>query len=249
MVNIESAVNNFLNEKDKNYKQLKYLIGVSGGVDSMVLSNIFLKLKLNIAVAHMNFQLRGKDSDEDEKFVRDYFNNRDIPIYVKKVDTNIYAKEHKLSIEQAARELRYDFFEELIEKYNYDYLVLAHQANDVIETFFINILRGATLFGLSSIPQKRSLILRPLWYVSRKDIENYADAQNIPFRIDKTNDELIFLRNRIRHELLPLINNIRPGVEKTILNNIQILQEQGDTYDLLLKKYLAPYIVYYEDMS
>ncbi|HOY91156.1 MAG TPA: tRNA lysidine(34) synthetase TilS, partial [Bacteroidales bacterium] len=167
MVNIESAVNNFLNEKDKNYKQLKYLIGVSGGVDSMVLSNIFMKLNLNIAVAHMNFQLRGKDSDEDEKFVRDYFNNRDIPIYVKKVDTNIYAKEHKLSIEQAARELRYDFFEELIEKYNYDYLVLAHQANDVIETFFINILRGATLFGLSSIPQKRSLILRPLWYVSR----------------------------------------------------------------------------------
>jgi len=165
----------------------------------------------------MNFQLRGKDSDEDEKFVRDYFNNRDIPIYVKKVDTNIYAKEHKLSIEQAARELRYDFFEELIEKYNYDYLVLAHQANDVIETFFINILRGATLFGLSSIPQKRSLILRPLWYVSRKDIENYADAQNIPFRIDKTNDELIFLRNRIRHELLPLINNIRPGVEKPFL--------------------------------
>ncbi|MBP7434673.1 MAG: tRNA lysidine(34) synthetase TilS, partial [Bacteroidales bacterium] len=227
MVNIESAVNNFLNEKDKNYKQLKYLIGVSGGVDSMVLSNIFMKLNLNIAVAHMNFQLRGKDSDEDEKFVRDYFNNRDIPIYVKKVDTNIYAKEHKLSIEQAARELRYDFFEELIEKYNYDYLVLAHQANDVIETFFINILRGATLFGLSSIPQKRSLILRPLWYVSRKDIENYAYAQNIPFRIDKTNDELIFLRNRIRHELLPLINNIRPGVEKTILNNIQILQEQG----------------------
>ncbi|HQP90257.1 MAG TPA: tRNA lysidine(34) synthetase TilS [Bacteroidales bacterium] len=249
MVNIESAVNNFLNEKDKNYKQLKYLIGVSGGVDSMVLSNIFLKLKLNIAVAHMNFQLRGKDSDEDEKFVRDYFNNRDIPIYVKKVDTNIYAKEHKLSIEQAARELRYDFFEELIEKYNYDYLVLAHQANDVIETFFINILRGATLFGLSSIPQKRSLILRPLWYVSRKDIENYAYAQNIPFRIDKTNDELIFLRNRIRHELLPLINNIRPGVEKTILNNIQILQEQGDTYDILLKKYLASYIVHYEDMS
>ncbi|HOV55530.1 MAG TPA: tRNA lysidine(34) synthetase TilS, partial [Bacteroidales bacterium] len=249
MVNIESAVNNFLNEKDKNYKQLKYLIGVSGGVDSMVLSNIFMKLNLNIAVAHMNFQLRGKDSDEDEKFVRDYFNNRDIPIYVKKVYTNIYAKEHKLSIEQAARELRYDFFEELIEKYNYDYLVLAHQANDVIETFFINILRGATLFGLSSIPQKRSLILRPLWYVSRKDIENYADAQNIPFRIDKTNNELIFLRNRIRQELLPLINNIRPGVEKTILNNIKILQEQSDTYDFLLKKYLEPYIVHYEDMS
>lgn len=249
MVNIESAVNNFLNEKDKNYKQLKYLIGVSGGVDSMVLSNIFMKLNLNIAVAHMNFQLRGKDSDEDEKFVRDYFNNRDIPIYVKKVDTNIYAKEHKLSIEQAARELRYDFFEELIEKYNYDYLVLAHQANDVIETFFINILRGATLFGLSSIPQKRYQIIRPLWHVSRKDIENYANAQNIPYRIDKTNNELIFLRNRIRHELLPLINNIRPGVEKTILNNIQILQEQGDTYDILLKKYLASYIVHYEDMS
>jgi tRNA(Ile)-lysidine synthase len=249
MVKIESAVNNFLKEIDRNYKQLKFIIGVSGGVDSMVLSNIFMKLNLNIAVAHVNFQLRGNDSDEDEQFVREYFTNRDIPIYIKKVDTNTYAKEHKLSIEQAARELRYDYFEELIEKYNYDYLVLAHQANDVIETFFINILRGATLFGLSSIPQKRSQIIRPLWHVSRKDIENYADVQNIPYRIDKTNNELIFLRNRIRQELLPLINDMRPGVEKTILNNIQILQEQSDTYDLLLKNYLAPYIIYYEDMS
>ncbi|HOL74282.1 MAG TPA: tRNA lysidine(34) synthetase TilS [Bacteroidales bacterium] len=249
MVKIESAVNNFLKELNRNYKQLKFLIGVSGGVDSMVLSNIFMKLNLNIAVAHVNFQLRGNDSDEDEQFVREYFTNLDIPIYIKKVDTKTYAKEHKLSIEQAARELRYDYFEELIEKYDYDYLVLAHQANDVIETFFINILRGATLFGLSSIPQKRSQIIRPLWHVSRIDIENYADAQNIPFRIDKTNNELIFLRNRIRQELLPLINNMRPGVEKTILNNIQILQEQSDTYDFLLKKYLEPYIVYYEDMS
>jgi tRNA(Ile)-lysidine synthase len=249
MVKIESAVNNFLKGLNRNYKQLKFLIGVSGGVDSMVLSNIFMKLNLNIAVAHVNFQLRGNDSDEDEQFVREYFTNRDIPIYIKKVDTKTYAKEHKLSIEQAARELRYDYFEELIEKYDYDYLVLAHQANDVIETFFINILRGATLFGLSSIPQKRSQIIRPLWHVSRKDIENYADAQNIPFRIDKTNNELIFLRNRIRQELLPLINNIRPGVETTILNNIKILQEQSDTYDFLLKNYLAPYIVYYEDMS
>ncbi|MDN5355881.1 MAG: tRNA(Ile)-lysidine synthase [Rikenellaceae bacterium] len=249
MVKIESTVNNFLKEIDRNYKQLKFIIGVSGGVDSMVLSNIFMKLNLNIAVAHVNFQLRGNDSDEDEQFVREYFTNRDIPIYIKKVDTNTYAKEHKLSIEQAARELRYDYFEELIEKYNYDYLVLAHQANDVIETFFINILRGATLFGLSSIPQKRSQIIRPLWHVSRKDIENYADVQNIPYRIDKTNNELIFLRNRIRQELLPLINDMRPGVEKTILNNIQILQEQSDTYDLLLKNYLAPYIIYYEDMS
>jgi len=92
MVNIESAVNNFLNEKDKNYKQLKYLIGVSGGVDSMVLSNIFMKLNLNIAVAHVNFQLRGNDSDEDEQFVREYFSNHDIPIYVKKVDTENICK-------------------------------------------------------------------------------------------------------------------------------------------------------------
>ncbi|MGB4666253.1 MAG: tRNA lysidine(34) synthetase TilS, partial [Bacteroidales bacterium] len=144
MVKIESAVNNFLKELNRNYKQLKFLIGVSGGVDSMVLSNIFMKLNLNIAIAHVNFQLRGNDSDEDEQFVREYFTNLDIPIYIKKVDTKTYAKEHKLSIEEAARELRYDYFEELIEKYNYDYLVLAHQANDVIETFFINILRGAT---------------------------------------------------------------------------------------------------------
>lgn len=249
MVKIESAVNNFLKGVNRNYKQLKFLIGVSGGVDSMVLSNILMKLNLNIAVAHVNFQLRGNDSDEDEQFVREYFSNHDIPIYVKKVDTETYAKEHKLSIEEAARELRYDFFKELIEQYNYDYLALAHQANDVIETFFINILRGATLFGLSSIPQKRYQIIRPLWHVSRKDIENYANAQNIPYRIDKTNNELIFLRNRIRHELIPLLKDMRPGVEKTILNNIQILQEQRDTYGILLENYLTPYIAYYEDMS
>jgi tRNA(Ile)-lysidine synthase len=249
MVKIESQVNTLLKGINKDYKNLKFLLGVSGGIDSMVLANIFIKLNLNFAVAHVNFQLRGSDSDDDELFVREYFSKLNIPFFVKRVDTKKYAHENRISIEEAARELRYDFFDELKYDYKYNYLALAHHANDVIETFFINIIRGATIFGLSSIPKNRDNIIRPLWSVSREDIENYARVQKIPFRIDKTNEELIYLRNRIRHELLPLIRDIRPGVEKTMLNNIEILQEQSDTYGLLLTEYLGHYIEYYEDLS
>ena len=192
MVKLEKEVYNFLNKNIENFKDIKYLLGVSGGIDSMVLAYIFQRLQLKFGVAHINFQLRGDDSDSDEIFVKQWFDPFDIPLYFKKVNTIEYAEKNKVSIEEAARQLRYDFFEKLAYKYDYNYIVLAHHANDVIETLFINLLRGATINGLASIPKMRDNIIRPLWHVSRDEIERYTKYHNIPYRLDKTNDELIF---------------------------------------------------------
>jgi tRNA(Ile)-lysidine synthase len=249
MVKLEKEVYNFLNKNIENFKDIKYLLGVSGGIDSMVLAYIFQRLQLKFGVAHINFQLRGDDSDSDEIFVKQWFDPFDIPLYFKKVNTIEYAEKNKVSIEEAARQLRYDFFEKLAYKYDYNYIVLAHHANDVIETLFINLLRGATINGLASIPKMRDNIIRPLWHVSRDEIERYTKYHNIPYRLDKTNDELIFLRNRIRHELLPLLRDMRAGVDKTLINNIDVLQAQSQCYNYLMKNYINSKINKYSDHS
>src|SRR3970040_2715339 len=152
----------------------KLLLATSGGLDSMVMAHLFRKLNYEIAIAHCNFQLRGIESFEDQNFVQEYANANTIPLFVTQFDTKAFAEDYKLSTQVAARELRYNWFYELLEKENYDYILTAHHADDNLETFLINLSRGTGLEGLTGIPEQNENIIRPLLQFSRQEIANYA---------------------------------------------------------------------------
>ncbi len=217
----------------------KLILALSGGIDSMVLADKLLKAKADFVVAHCNFHLRGEESDGDEQFVREYASQHRLMIYVKHFDTEDYAKVQGVSIEMAARELRYSWFEELRQQLNYDYIAVAHHADDQLETFFINLLRGAGIKGLKGMRPINGHIIRPLLDLSRADIHQYAIENGLTWREDHTNAETQFLRNKIRHELLPVIDSISKEGRASILKSIGHLSSENDLYRELLKEKLS----------
>ena len=217
----------------------KIILALSGGIDSMVLADMLLQAKAEFVLAHCNFHLRGEESDGDEKFVRDYAERKGLTLYVKQFDTLNYAEEHKLSIEMAARELRYAWFEELRQQLNYDYIAVAHHADDQLETFFINLLRGAGIRGLKGMQHVNGHIIRPLLDISREEIRQYAIENGLTWREDHTNAETLYLRNKIRHELLPVIDGISKEGRNAILKSINHLASENELYRELLKERLS----------
>lgn len=216
----------------------RVILALSGGVDSMVLADQLLKAKVIFVVAHCNFHLRGEESDGDERFVRDYAEQNGLTIYVKQFDTMGYAKEHGVSIEMAARELRYAWFEELRRQLGYDCVAVAHHADDQLETFFINLLRGAGIRGLKGMQPVNGNIIRPLLDKSREEIHQYAIENGVKWREDHTNVETQFLRNKIRHELLPVIDGISKEGRASILKSISHLASENELYRELLNEKL-----------
>ncbi len=216
----------------------KYILALSGGIDSMVLADMLLQAKAEFVLAHCNFHLRGEESDGDEKFVRDYAERKGLSLYVKQFDTLNYAEEHKLSIEMAARELRYAWFEELRQQQSCDYIAVAHHADDQLETFFINLLRGAGIRGLKGMRPVNGNIIRPLLDKSREEIHQYAIENGIKWREDHTNAETQFLRNKIRHELLPVIDSISKEGRASILKSISHLASENELYRELVDEKL-----------
>lgn len=208
----------------------KYILALSGGIDSMVLADMLLQAKAEFVLAHCNFHLRGEESDGDEKFVRDYAERKGLSLYVKQFDTLNYAEEHKLSIEMAARELRYAWFEELRQQLSCDYIAVAHHADDQLETFFINLLRGSGIRGLKGMQSINGHVIRPLLDLSRAEIQQYAIENGIKWREDHTNAETQFLRNKIRHELLPVIDSISKEGRASILKSINHLASENELY-------------------
>ena len=217
----------------------KLILALSGGIDSMVLADMLLQSKADFVLAHCNFHLRGEEADGDEKFVRDYAERKGLTLYVKQFDTLNYAEEHKLSIEMAARELRYAWFEELRQQLNYDFIAVAHHADDQLETFFINLLRGAGIRGLKGMQKVNGHIIRPLLDVSRVEIQQYAEEHHLEWREDHTNAETLYLRNKIRHELLPVIDGISKEGRSAILKSINHLASENELYRELLKEKLS----------
>ena len=223
----------------------KLILALSGGIDSMVLADMLLQAKAEFVLAHCNFHLRGEESDGDEQFVRDYAERKGLTIYVKQFDTLNYAEEHKLSIEMAARELRYAWFEELRQQLQYDYIAVAHHADDQLETFFINLLRGAGIRGLKGMQPVNGHIIRPLLDVSRAEIQQYAEEHQLHWREDHTNAETLYLRNKIRHELLPVIDGISKEGRVSILKSINHLASENELYRELLKEKLLQIVRQY----
>ncbi|WP_310379919.1 tRNA lysidine(34) synthetase TilS [Flavobacterium sp.] len=203
----------FLNHINQNFPFLngkKLLLATSGGLDSMVMVDLFQKSNYAIAMAHCNFQLRGIESFQDEKFVQDYAASNNIRLFVTQFDTEAFAKDYKLSTQVAARELRYNWFYELLETENFDYILTAHHADDNLETFLINFVRGTGLEGLTGIPSQNENVIRPLLVFSRNEIENYAKKNFVEWREDSSNASDKYLRNKIRHKLVPILNELNP---------------------------------------
>lgn len=206
------------------------LLAVSGGVDSMVMLSLAASSPLagRIGAAHMNFSLRGAESDGDEALVRDWCAERGIPLFVKRVDTAAYAREHGVSIEMAARELRYAWFEELLGKEGFGCVAVAHNRNDSAETLILNLLRGTGLRGISGIRPRNGRIIRPMLGFSRSEIEDYARGNGIPYRTDSTNLESEYSRNRIRNEVFPEFEKINPSFLKSLSADMARFAEAGD---------------------
>lgn len=196
------------------------LLAVSGGVDSMVMATLFVHHAIGpLAVVHMNFTLRGEASDGDAAFVSDWASRQGIPCYTKTVDTRGIAAQRGISIEMAARDLRYDWFEQIRQQLGFGYIAVAHNANDDVETVLLNLVRGTGLRGLCGIPQRNESIIRPLLGVTRQAIESYAHTQQIAFRVDATNAQTDFARNKIRHQVLPVLREMAPALETRMGRN------------------------------
>jgi tRNA(Ile)-lysidine synthase len=203
----------------------KILVAVSGGIDSVVMLDLFQSTSFPIAIAHCNFQLRGEESDEDERFVIELAEKYKIKIYNKTCDASVYTEEQKCSIQEAARELRYAWFEELCTKENFGKVAVAQHADDQIETFFINLLRGSGVKGLKGMPVKRGMIIRPLLFAKRNEIEQYAKNRKLAFREDSSNLSDKYLRNKLRHHLLPQLEKIKKDYRQDIGKSLQYLNE------------------------
>ena len=217
----------------------KAILALSGGIDSMVLADLLLKLKVEFVAAHCNFHLRGNESDGDDWFVRKFAEKRGIQCFVKHFETEKYAVKHGISIEMAARDLRYAWFEQLRLQLGYDKIVVAHHADDQAETFFINLLRGAGLNGLKGMKPQNGVIIRPLLWASREQIRKYAVENHIVWREDHTNVESVYLRNRIRNQLLPIFDELQPKARQSLYKSLEHLSAENELYRALLKEKLA----------
>lgn len=220
----------FADEKNLFGTDDTLIAAVSGGVDSMVLLHLIRAAGIKLVVAHCNFGLRGEDSDADEQLVRKTAELLNVRLEVRKFDTTAYAEAKGLSIQLAARELRYHWFEELLHDHRAGAIATAHHLNDSIETFFINLVRGTGVQGLTGIPVKYDRVVRPLLFATREEVETYARQNNIEWREDASNESDKYRRNQIRHHLVPLLRQLNPSIEATMQQNMERMQEVTRMY-------------------
>jgi tRNA(Ile)-lysidine synthase len=222
---------NHLSQHFPFLKGKKLLLAVSGGLDSMVLLHLFQQLDYEIIVLHCNFQLRGLESFGDQQFIQEYASQHNIQLSFTQFDTEAFANDYKLSIQIAARELRYSWFYEQLEIQDGDYILTAHHADDNLETFLINLSRGTGLDGLTGIPAQNDSIIRPLLPFTRKEIEEYAAKQDVKWREDSSNASNKYLRNKIRHDLIPILKELNPNFMSSFEKTQGYLQESKELVD------------------
>ncbi len=210
------------------------LLAVSGGPDSMVMLNLFYRLGYRCHVAHCNFGLRGDDSNADEELVRQTAAHYRFPFHTHYFSTAEYANEHGLSIQMAARELRYRWFEEIAEENVIEYIATAHHADDVAETVLLNLVRGAGLAGMHGIRKVNAKRIRPLLFATRAELEEYAEKNHLKWRHDLSNNENYYKRNKIRNQVMPVLRELNPTVNLAITNHAFLMEG----YEKLIDDYL-----------
>jgi len=209
----------------------RILLAVSGGVDSIAMVRLFRDAGFNFGVAHFNFGLRGEESDADEAFVHDLAIQLEVPFYVKHFDTKQYACKHKISIQMAARDLRYAWFDEIITEFGYNFVATAHHLDDQVETFFINLLRGTGISGMHGILPKQGKIIRPMMFTSREMIMAFALERNIVWRDDRSNKSRKYVRNKLRHDVLAELYKINPQFSFKLNESISHLRDVEMIYN------------------
>lgn len=224
----------FIKDNNLFHYDDKILLAVSGGRDSAVMSYLFKALKLNFAIAHCNFMLREEDSLKDEEFVEKLAAEYQVPFFTKRFQTIEYAKEYRISIQEAARKLRYTWFLYLLDKYSYKYVATAHHKNDLVETMLINILRHTGLYGLKGFLPKNNKIIRPLLSFDSNELNQLVELNNIPFREDKSNNSDKYLRNRIRKYIIPNFNKVDENFIEAFVGTSRNLYDQ----EIILKNYI-----------
>lgn len=224
-----------------NLHDSKIVVAISGGVDSIVLAHLFVELDFNIILAHCNFQLRDEESDEDEQFVIDFGKKLGVKTLIKRFDTLEFSSESKMNIQLAARNLRYDWFKEISKENECDYIATAHHSDDNIETFFINLSRGAGINGLLGIPFQNGKIIRPLLPFTKKMIINYATSNNLQWREDSSNQIDKYVRNRIRNHISPTLSKIHPNFLENFKKTQHYLAQSTEFIDKNIKKIKEKY--------
>jgi len=229
-----SIKNLFQNHIHQNFpflKESKILLAISGGVDSVVLAYLCKEANLNVALAHCNFNLRGKESDADEEFVLELAKNWNLEVFIENFNTKQFAIDKKMSTQVAARTLRYFWFDEIASQLGYQYILTAHHADDNFETFLINLSRGTGLDGLLGIPEVNENIVRPILPFKREDIEKFAEQKKLKWREDSSNSSTKYLRNKLRHDVIPILKGINPKLLQNFEKTQQYLNDIKDIVD------------------
>ncbi|MBN2868922.1 MAG: tRNA lysidine(34) synthetase TilS [Flavobacteriaceae bacterium] len=247
MPNLVNTFKNHIKQQLPFLKESKLLVAISGGLDSVVLTHLCKEVNLDFALAHCNFNLRGKESDVDESFVLELAEDLDIEVFIQNFDTESFAKNEKLSIQLAARKLRYDWFFELSAQLEFDYILTAHHADDNLETFLINLSRGTGLEGLKGIPEVNGTIVRPLLSFSREDIKDYAKANHLKWSEDSSNASTKYLRNKLRHDVIPVLKEINPEVLANFQSTLAHLNDSSTIVEDAVDSFLNKAIVNIDD--
>ncbi|MCK5101318.1 MAG: tRNA lysidine(34) synthetase TilS [Cyclobacteriaceae bacterium] len=221
---------NYISEQKLFRPEQQVLLAVSGGIDSMAMAYLFRKAKFNFAIAHCNFQLRGKASDEDQLLVEEMANTYLRPFYLKSFETEEYAKKHGISIQMSARYLRRAWFDELMKNERFDVIATAHHLNDSLETVLFNLVKGTGISGLKGILPKNEKYIRPLMFATRDMIFDFVQANNITWREDSSNSSIKYHRNLIRHKVVPELKKINPKLEDTFSQSLEKISSAERIY-------------------
>jgi len=217
----------YIDSKDLCASGDRLLLAVSGGIDSVVMLDLMVNAGYNCSVAHCNFQLRGKESEHDMDFVVSLGEKYRLKTHIKRFETSSYASSHGISIQMAARDLRYNWFNEIASQEAYDHVAIAHNADDNIETFFLNLIRGTGLSGITGMPAKAGIFIRPVLWAGRNDIEEYCSGKELSYREDSSNIRTSYKRNFLRHEILPLFEHLNPSFFETMGQNMENIRQAG----------------------
>ncbi len=245
-----------MNEKFKQFlrkeiglkKQQSTLLAVSGGADSVVMAELFHQAQQPFAIAHVNFQLRGTESDGDEAFVRDLAKRFKVPCFVKSFDTKELAKAQNSSTQMLARALRYTWFEEIRQEKGFDFIATAHHINDSIETVLFNLAKGTGIAGLHGILPRKNYLIRPLLFASRQDIRTFIATHQLVFREDSSNKEDKYRRNFIRQHIIPKMKDLNPSLEHTFQENIKRFRDTETVFQWAIEQFKAKAFLQKEDL-